>query len=213
MTSLSVLIADDHEVVREGVRLLIEGEPEWHVCGEAHNGREAVAKVTLLKPAVVVLDMTMPELSGVDAIKEIKRVSPQTKVVAFSANNSEQLISEVFDAGAKSYIRKADAKQYLVDAIRAAAEGKPYFTPEISQIVFARFVSPAEAAKQRKVTKRERAILRLVAEGRSNKEVADALGISLRTAEGHRSALMRKCGAKSVADLVRYAIRNGVIEA
>jgi DNA-binding NarL/FixJ family response regulator len=214
--TIRVLIADDHEVLREGARGLIEEEEGWEVCGIACNGREAVEMAKTLKPDVVLLDMTMPEISGIDATRLIKKALPETEIVIFSAHASEQVIEQAFEAGVKSYIKKADAARDLVSAIRSAAEHKPFFTPEISEIIFAKFLNPSAKSvpgqPQHELTAREREILRLLAEGGSNKEIAKALGISVRTAETHRATLMRKCGLDSLAAIVRYAIRNSIIE-
>jgi two-component system response regulator NreC len=217
MHPLRILIADDHEVVREGMRTLIEHEPGWEVCGIARNGQEAVDTAKKLKPAVVVLDMTMPELDGLEALRQIKRALPNIEVMIFSAHHSEEVIEELFDAGAKSYIQKSDAGRYLVAAIKSLAVHKPFFTPEISQILFAKFLSVVARKKQsgpeHYLTAREREIVRLLAEGHSNKQIANSLGISIRTAETHRATLMHKLGIDSLAALVRYAIRNNIIEA
>ncbi|MEP6686105.1 MAG: response regulator transcription factor [Verrucomicrobiota bacterium] len=215
--SLRILIADDHEVVREGTRALIEGETGWEVCGIAVNGREAVDRAKELKPDVIVLDMTMPELSGVDVVRQIKSAAPKSEILVFSANRSEELVEQVFEAGAKSYIRKADAGRHLISAIRSLAQHKPFFTPEVSEVVFRRFLHVGTSGKQStaqlKLTLREREIVQLLGEGQSNKGVADALGISVRTAETHRATLMQKLGLDSLAALVRYAVRNHIIEA
>ena len=217
MHPLRILIADDHEVVREGMRTLIEHEPGWEVCGIARNGQEAVDTAKQLKPAVVVLDMTMPELDGLEALRQIKQALPNIEVMIFSAYHSEEVIEQLFDAGAKSYIQKSDAGRYLVAAIKSLAEHKPFFTPEISEILFAKFFSAGACKKQSRpehsLTGREREIVRLLAEGQSNKRIASSLGISIRTAETHRATLMRKLGIDSLAALVRYAIRNNIIEA
>jgi len=217
MCPLRILIADDHEVVREGMRALIEHEPGWQVCGTAINGQEAVDIAKKLKPEVVILDMTMPELDGLAALRHIKRALPNTEVVIFSAHHSEEVIEQLFDAGAKSYIQKSDAGRHLVAAIKSLAEHKPFFTPEISQLLFAKFFSAGACKKQSRpehsLTEREREIVRLLAEGHSNKEVASYLGVSIRTAETHRATLMRKLDIDSLAALVRYAIRNNIIEA
>ena len=215
MTNLKILIADDHDVVREGIRALIEHEPDWEVCGVAANGREAVEQAEKLQPDVIVIDMTMPELNGVEAIRQIKRILPKTEIVVFSAHRSEDMVRETFDSGAKSYIRKADAGRYLIDAIRALAAHKPFFTPEVSDILFARFLNGNSGSQQRgdqNLTTREKEIVRLLAEGHSNKEIGSTLGISTRTAETHRATLMRKLDSDSLADVVRYAIRNHIIE-
>lgn len=217
MNPLRILIADDHEVVRDGLRALIEHEPGWEICGTAVTGREAVERAKELKPDIAVLDMTMPELSGLEAVRQIKRALPQTEVLVFSAHRSEDVVAQVFDAGAKSYICKADAGRHLVAAIRSLAEHKPFFTPEVSQILFTKFLAADGGRKngtaEQKLTTREREIVRLLAEGRSNKETASLLGISVRTSETHRASLMRKLGLDSLASLVRYAVRNNIIEA
>jgi len=196
---------------------LIEHEPGWQVCGTAINGQEAVDIAKKLKPEVVILDMTMPELDGLAALRHIKRALPDTEVVIFSAHHSEEVIEQLFDAGAKSYIQKSDAGRHLVAAIKSLAEHKPFFTPEISQLLFAKFFSAGACKKQSRLehslTAREREIVRLLAEGHSNKEVASYLGVSIRTAETHRATLMRKLDVDSLAALVRYAIRNNIIEA
>jgi DNA-binding NarL/FixJ family response regulator len=159
----------------------------------------------------------MPELDGLEALREIKRALPNTEVVIFSAYHSEEVIEQLFDAGAKSYIQKSDGSRHLVAAIKSLAEHKPFFTSEISQILFAKFLSGSAGKRQNgqehAVTSRERDVVRLLAGGNSNKEVANCLGISIRTAETHRATLMRKLGLESLAALVRYAIRNHIIDA
>jgi two-component system, NarL family, response regulator NreC len=217
MNNVRVLVADDHEIVLEGVRALLAREPGLEVCGVASNGRDAIASATKMKPDVVVLDMTLPDLDGLSAIRQIKRALPKTEIVVYSAHSSEEVIEDVFDAGAKSYIGKADASRDLIDAIRSVAEHKQFLTPEVSQILFGKFLG-AEAPKKKgpaeqKLTPREREVVRLLAQSSSNKEIAAALGISVRTAETHRATLMRKLGINSLAGLVRYAIRNNIIEA
>jgi two-component system response regulator NreC len=217
MGPLRILVADDHEVVREGMRALIEHEPGWQVCGTATNGQEAVDAAKKLKPEVVILDMTMPELDGLEALRQIKHALPNTEVVMFSAHHSEDVIEQLFEAGAKSYIQKSDAGRHLIAAIKSLAVHKPFFTPEISEILFAKFFSAGSSRKQpgleHSLTAREREIVRLLAEGRSNKEIASSLGISIRTAETHRATLMHKLDIHSLAALVRYAIRNNIIDA
>jgi DNA-binding NarL/FixJ family response regulator len=217
MKKLRILIADDHEVVREGLRRMVEAEPDWEVCGVAANGREAVALATELHPDVVIVDMTMPELDGVQVVRQIKRAFPQTEFLVFSAHESESVIAEVFAAGAKSYIRKADAGRDLISALRSLQEHKPFFTDGISEVLFSRFLAGAgsrqDSAANESLTTREREIVRLLAEGKSNQEAALALGVSIRTIETHRATVMRKLRVDSLAGLVRYAIRNGIVEA
>src|ERR1700719_2105048 len=217
MYPLRILIADDHEVVREGMRALIEHEPGWEVCGTAMTGQEAVDTAKKLKPEVVVLDMTMPELDGLDVLREIKRALPNTEVVIFSAHHSEEVIEQLFDAGAKSYIQKTDCGQHLISAIKSLVEHRPFFTSEISQILFSKLLCCSSEKKQNgqkgALTNRERDVVRLLAGGSSNKDIATSLGISIRTAETHRATLMRKLGLNSLAALVLYAVRNNIVDA
>ena len=216
MEKLRILLADDHEIVRQGVRMLIEKEPGWEVCAEAADGRKAVALAENLTPDVVVLDMGMPELNGLEAARQIKRALPKTEVLIFTGEESEQLIHEVFATGARSYILKSELSEHLVAAIRALGGHKPYFTKRISEVVFARYLDGAPGAGKDKtegLTPREREIVQLLAEGKSNKEVAAFLGISIKTVETHRATTMRKLRMDSFADLVRYAIRNKIIAA
>jgi two-component system response regulator NreC len=214
MKKLRILLVDDHEVVREGVRRLIEKETEWVVCGEAFDGRKAVALAEQLKPDVVVLDISMPELNGLEATRQIKRILPKTEVLIFTGEESENVIHEVFAAGARSYILKSDIGGHLVAAIRALGEHKHYFTSRISEVVFARYFdgdSGAGKDKTEGLTTREREIVQLLGEGKSNKGAGAVLGISIKTVETHRAAAMRKLRLDSFAGLVRYAIRNKII--
>jgi DNA-binding NarL/FixJ family response regulator len=216
MKAIRVLVADDHEVVREGVRALIARQPDMEVCGLASTGREAVELSGNTSPDVVVLDLTMPELDGLDVIRQIRKALPDTEVAVFSAHPPDELIEEVFDAGAKSYIEKTSAGEDLLAAIRSLAEHKPFFTSQTSEILFAKFLVPGAKKqpdrKEQKLTVREREIVRLLAQSSSNKDIATTLGISIRTVETHRATLMHKLGVHSVAGVVRYAIRHHIIE-
>ena len=216
-TPLRILIADDHDVMRQGTRSVVEQQPGWEVCGVASNGREAVAQATELKPDIVIMDMTMPELNGLDAAVQIKRHEPRTEILMFTAHESDDLIRDAFEAGVKSYILKSEAHQLLVEAIESLALHKPFFTDKVSEILFSKMLERAEGhgdatASGERLTLREREIVQLIAEGKSNKQVAEALGISIRTAETHRASILRKLNLDSVASLVRYAIRNKIIE-
>src|ERR1043166_7914016 len=144
MKTVRILIADDHEVVREGLRAVIEKQPAWEVCGVAETGREAVEKAGDLEPDIAVLDMGMPELNGLEATRQIKRLLPKTEVLIFTAHETEELVREVFDAGAKSFILKAEANRYLVEALKALSQHKPFFTSAVSEIIFARFLNRSE---------------------------------------------------------------------
>jgi two-component system, NarL family, response regulator NreC len=214
---LRILIADDHDVMRQGTRAVIEREPGWEVCGIASTGREVVAQALQLQPDIVVMDMTMPELNGLDAAIQIKRQLPSTEILMFTAHETDDLIRDAFEAGVKSFIFKSEAHHFLVEAIESLARHKPFFTAKVSQILFSRILNRAEGMRDaaepgERLTAREREIVQLVAEGKSNKEVAEALGISVRTAETHRASILHKLNLDSVASLVRYAIRNKMIE-
>jgi two-component system, NarL family, response regulator NreC len=216
--SLRILIADDHQVMLEGIRVLIERQPEWKVCGLATNGREAIAQANALKPDIVVLDMTMPELNGLEAAIQIKRNLPDTQILMFTAHESDDLVRKAFAVGVKSFISKTEAHEFLVEAIEALARHKPYFTAKVSDILFSNIANRGggrrdEVERGRRLSAREREIVQLIAEGKSNKGVADALGVSVRTAEAHRANILRKLKLQSIAALVRYAVRNKIIEA
>lgn len=213
---MRILLADDHEIVRQGVHRLLENQPEFEICGEAANGRAAVALAKALQPDVAILDMGMPELNGLEAARQIKKISPRTELLIFTGEESEQLIHAVFEAGARSYILKSDISRHLVAAIQALGQHKHYFTTRVSEVIFARYLDGATgpgADKTAGITPREREIVQLLAEGKSNKAVAAVLGVSTKTVETHRAAVMRKLRLESFADLVRYAIRNKIVAA
>lgn len=210
MKKFRILVADDHHVVREGARLIIDRDPECEVCAVVSSGREAVEQAALSRPDVVVLDLHMPDMDGFTAVREIKAQNPDVELVIFSGERSEEVITRLFQAGVKSFIPKTDISDMLLNAVKAAANHKPFVTPEIGEILFGARLGTSSGAE---LTPREREIARLVADGNSNKSIAASLGISPRTAETHRAALMRKLGASSIAEVVRYAIRNGLIQA
>jgi DNA-binding NarL/FixJ family response regulator len=218
VSAVRIVIADDHEVVRKGLRSLLESEPGFEVVAEASNGREAVEKALAAKPDVVVLDIGMPELNGLEATRRIVKQMSRTEVLILTVYESEEVIREVLRAGARGYVLKSDAGRLLLSAVESVAAHKPYFTSRVSELVLAGYLSgevrnessePAGAP----LTPREREVLQLLAEGRTNKEVAATLGIGLKTVETHRMNLMQKLGLHSVVDLVRYAIRNGIVAA
>jgi two-component system response regulator NreC len=217
MKTVRILIADDHEVVREGTRLLLEREPGWHVCASAVNGRDAVVAAEKFQPDVAIVDMIMPGLSGLETLRQIKRGVPNCEVLLFTASQSDQLVRDAFEAGAKSVVLKTDAAPHLVAAMKSLIDHKPYFTSRAAEILFERFLEENTGSRKGKdihdLTAREREVVRLLADGKSNKEVADALGVSVRTAETHRANLLRKLGMTSLAHLVRYAVRHGIVEA
>lgn len=217
MTPFRVIIADDHEIVRQGVRNLLEREGDMDICGEATNGRDAVEIAARLVPDVAILDISMPGLNGIEATRQILKSNPKIRVLMFTMHDAEQLVHEVFSAGAKGYLLKADAGRHLISAVRTVASGSHYFSSRLSEVIFESFlrreVPHAATGSQQKPSTREREIIQLLAEGKSNKEVAGILGISVKTAETHRAAIMRKLGLHSMSELVRYAIRNHIIEA
>jgi DNA-binding NarL/FixJ family response regulator len=209
-----ILVADDHEVVREGVRALLGAQSGWQVCGEAVDGREAVEKAAQLRPDVVVLDIGMPVLNGLEAARQILQADPRVEVLILTMHDSEQTVREVVSTGARGYVLKSDAGRSLVAAVESLLQHKPFLTQRASEIVldgFRRGLSPQPSSER--LTPREREVLQLLAEGCSNKEVASRLGISGKTAEAHRANIMRKLHAHSVGELVRYAIRNNIVQA
>lgn len=214
---IRVLLADDHVVMRRGVRTIIEAMPGWVVCGEVANGREAVETAGRLLPDIAVMDVSMPELNGLEATRQIKKAWPQIEVMMFTGIETEDLVHQVFEAGARSYILKTDGVEEIEAALCALAAHKPYFTTEIGEVLFARFLrektQTCEPMEGSRLTNREREIIQFLGEGKSNKEVADKLGISVKTAETHRAAIMKKLKLPTFSDLVRYAIRNHIISA
>ncbi|MBZ5648670.1 MAG: response regulator transcription factor [Acidobacteriia bacterium] len=218
MSVYRILVADDHEVVRSGVRALIQAQAQLEICGEAQDGRDAVEKARELHPDLVILDFGMPILNGLDAARQILRERPHTEVLILTMHESDQVIREVLDAGARGYVLKSDAGRDLVAAVKALQQKKTFFTSKVSQMVLDGYlkggVRPAggKPANDR-LTPREREVVQLLAEGKSTKEVAAILGLSVKTAETHRSNIMRKLSLHSVSELVRYAIRNNIIAA
>ena len=215
---LRILIADDHSVVRAGLRTLLESKPGWEVCAEAKTGREAVTLAEQLKPEIIVMDISMPDLNGLEAARRIHKVLPKTGILILTMHFSDQLVRDVVEAGARGYILKSDADKELVTAVDSIANRRTFFTPRASEMLldgFSRTVTGAERKlpQRNRLTTREREIVQLLAEGKSSKEVAVALGISVKTAETHRANIMRKLELHSVSELVRYAIKNQIIEA
>lgn len=220
MANLRLLVADDHDVVRRGVRTLLEEQPGWEVAAEASDGREAVEKAKLVQPDVTILDLSMPELNGLEAAREILK-TVQTKVLILTMYDSDPLIRQTLEAGARGYLLKSDAGRDLVSAVDALRRNKTFFTPKVAQMVLEGYLGRPtkenEDDSNRKnglrLTARQKQILQLLAEGKSSKEVAVALNISVKTAETHRANIMRRLDCHSVTELVRYAIRNHIIEA
>jgi DNA-binding NarL/FixJ family response regulator len=216
--NLRILVADDHDILRRGLKQLLTSHADWEVCAEARTGREAVCLAEEHKPDVAILDISMPELNGLEATRRIRKDSPATGVIILSLHFSDRLVKEVVEAGARGYVMKADTDRDLLNAVEAISNHRTFFTARAAEMLLSDFsdrsASPAVPAIPRsRLTSREREIVQLLAEGNSSKEVAGVLGISVKTAETHRANIMRKLQVHSVSELVRYAIKNSIIEA
>ena len=212
MAKVRILIADDHAVVRRGIRSLLESQPGWQVCGEAVNGRDAVAQAARLRPDVVVMDIAMPELNGLEATRQIAAALPQTEILILTMDDSEEVARQVLRAGARGFVLKSDADCSLTSAVEVLRLHKPFLTPRVTGFVLDKFVQ-SDHIDDNELTPREREVVQLLAEGKSNKEVAATLGVSVRTAESHRANIMYKLNLGSLSDLVRYAVRNKIVAA
>ncbi len=220
---LQILIADDHEVARRGIRAVLESHPGWEVCAEAKDGREAVELASSLKPDVILLDIGMPNLNGLEAARQILAISPDVPILILTMHDSDNVIREVLRAGARGFLLKSDAGRDLLNAIEALQRQRTFFTPRVSQMVLDGFLNRENTDMEEEtkalqlssgevLTAREREVIQLLAEGKTSKEVAVTLNLSVKTAETHRTNLMRKLGLHSVADLTRYAVRNGIVQ-
>jgi DNA-binding NarL/FixJ family response regulator len=219
MGTLRIMIADDHDLVRRGLKMLLEAHAGWKVCAEAHSGREAVAMAEEFRPDIAIMDISMPELNGIEAARKIKKISPNTEMLILSMHHTDQLVREIIETGAKGYIIKSDSDRSLVAAVEALAVHKPFFTSCATEIMLESIRTkgsvPADVSQsvRERLTPREREIVQLLSEGKSSKEVAVILGISVKTSETHRANIMRKLEIHSVSQLVRYAVRNQIVEA
>jgi DNA-binding NarL/FixJ family response regulator len=215
MSVLRILIADDHEIARQGIRCLLEDHAGWEVCAEARDGREAVAYASDLKPDVLLLDIGMPNLNGLDAARQILAATPGARILILTVHDSEQVVREVLATGARGFLLKSDAGRDLVAAVEALQNRRTFFTPKVAQMMLDGYLGPNEesdTSAQCVLTPREREVIQLVAEGRTTKEIATALSLSVKTAETHRTNLMRKLDLHSVAGLTLYAVRNGIVQ-
>jgi DNA-binding NarL/FixJ family response regulator len=216
---LRILLADDHEIVRRGLRAVLEAESDWEVTDEAANGVEAVEKAERYKPDVVLMDISMPELNGLEAARRIRRNLPTVEVLFLTMHESEQMIREGMDAGGRGFLLKSDAGHELVPAVKSVSRHKRFFSPKIRAMGFSSADGRSlpkvyrSGAKTGDLTPRERQVVQLLAEGKSTKDVASSLQITLKTAATHRTNILRKLELHSLADLVRYAIRNGIVPA
>jgi len=216
VSALRILIADDHEVVRKGIRSLLEAHPGWEVVAETANGRDAVSSAVRLKPDVALLDIAMPGLNGLDATRQILTDAPNTRVLILTMHDTEQVVRDVLAAGARGFLLKSDAGRDLVSAVEALQSRRTFFTTKVAQLVLDGYLhpntSPSDQAARGVLTPREREVIQLLAEGKTTKEVATTLNLSVKTAETHRTNLMRKLDLHSVVDLTLYAVRNGIVD-
>lgn len=218
MASIRILIADDHSIVRRGVRALLECQAGWTICGEAATGAEAILKAKRLKPDVIVMDISMPELNGLEATRQIHAEMPNTPVLILSMHESDQHVRELLDAGARGYVLKSDLDRTLSVAIQTLRAGKRFFSPKVSEIVVEGFLKGADKRRQQSpkapltLTPRQKEVVRLLAEGKINKEIGVILGVSTKTVETHRAQIMRRLELHSFSELVLYAARERIIE-
>ena len=207
-----ILIADDHEVVRSGLRLILEAHAGWEVVAEAADGKAAIVKALETKPDVAILDYSIPLVNGVEATRQIRKRNPQIEVLIFTMHDSETLVGEVLDAGARAYLLKSDAKEHLISAIEALAVHKPFFSGRVSEEMVETYLLAQKGRLGAVLSPRERIVVQLIAEGHTNKEISAILNLSIKTIESHRAAAMRKLNITSTAGIVRYAIRNKLVE-
>ncbi len=219
MKKLNVLLADDHDLVRQGLGVLIGQDSAWKICGEAKTGVEAVQKAASLRPDIAIVDFKLPGIDGLEVTRQIRRILPGCEVLIFTGSvESDELIREAFASGAKAFILKTDAGKFLLEALKHLAGHKPFFTDKSSAVIFAGFARPTRRSRPDKgetgarLSPREQALVRLLAEGHSNESVAKEQGISVRAVENQRAGIMKKLQLKAFADLIRYAVRNGLIE-
>lgn len=218
LSSLRLLIADDHEIVRAGLRSLLEAQAGWQVVAEAADGREAVARTVELRPDIVLMDIGMPGLNGLEAACQIVQSGSRAKILMLTVHDSDAMIRRVLSVGVRGYVLKTDAARDLVNAVKDLQDGNTFFTSKVSEVVLDGFKNSRTGARESgspagRLTLRQREVTQLLAEGRSTKEVATVLAVSVKTAETHRANIMRRLGCHSAAELVRYALRNQIIEA
>lgn len=216
MKKVKLLVADDHKIFRQGIKKLLEEEPDLQVVGEAADGRETIKKATELKPDVILMDIAMANLNGLQATKQIKKILPDTKVIMVTMHKNEEYVLQSFQAGASGYILKEGAVEELVSAIRTIHQDKSFLSPAISKTLIDAYLRKMETGKTETpfdlLTDREREVLQLIAEGNTNREVAKLLFISVKTVEAHRAHIMQKLNIHEIARLVKYAIQKGLVD-
>jgi DNA-binding NarL/FixJ family response regulator len=206
------MLVDDHEVVRQGVRSLIESVPDWTLCAEAGGSEDALKLAAEAKPDIVVVDVSMPNVSGLDLIIQLKRILPKVEVLVLTMHDSERIVAQALRAGARGYLLKSDGGDKLIEALAALSRRQTYFSASVSETLLQAYLNSNSTQEHEQLTPRERQIVKLVAEGNSNKRISMILNVSVKTVETHRSAAMRKIGAKSSADLALYAARNELVQ-
>jgi DNA-binding NarL/FixJ family response regulator len=211
-TPVRVMLVDDHTVVRRGLRALIESVPGWEVCAEASEGHEAVMIAVEVQPDIVVMDLSMPKLGGIDAAIQLRKALPGVEVLILTMHESGPLIAQALKAGARGYLLKSESEDRLMEALAALSDHHPYFSVSVSETLLQGFLSLDSASDPNALTPRARQIVKLVAEGKTNKRIAIILRTSIKTVETHRASAMRKVGARSSADLTLYAVRNDLVE-
>lgn len=215
MRTIRVLLADDHNLIRAGLRLVVSQQPDFQVAGEAENGRQAVALAEQLKPDVVVMDIKMPDLNGIEACHQIRETLPDTQVVMLSMHSDETYVLRALKAGARAYLLKDSAEADLARAIRAAVDGKSFFSPAVGKVLLEDYMRKLQRTgaedSYELLSPREREILQVVAEGKSSKEIANSLNLSIYTVETHRAKIMQKLNLRSMPELILYAVRKGII--
>jgi DNA-binding NarL/FixJ family response regulator len=208
---VKILIADDHEVVRTGLRAVLEGRPGWTIVGEAADGRTAIETALATQPDVVILDYSLPLVNGSEATRQIRAKLPSTEVLIFTMHDSEALVRDILAAGARGYVLKSDAQRYLATAVESLAMHRPFFTGKVSEALVNAYLAK-DNVRTSVLTSRERRVVQLIAEGHTNKRMADLLSISVKTVESHRASAMRKLNTATTAALIRYAVRNNIVE-
>ncbi len=208
----TILIADDHDVVRRGLRVLLEARPAWRVVAEACDGKGAVADAFRLKPDVAIIDYGLPRLNGIEAARQIRHHLPDTEILIFTMHNTDDILLHALEAGARGFLLKSDADDYVIAAVQALSQHKPFFTGKVSETLIASFLAASGAAPASALTMRESSVVQLIAEGRTCREAANLLGVSAKTVEAARASALRKLNLKTTADLIRYAVRNRLVD-
>jgi DNA-binding NarL/FixJ family response regulator len=209
---LRILIADDHDIVRKGVRDVVESHPGWEVCGEAANGQQTLELAHRERPDVVILDVSLPIMNGLAVTRRLRQETPESRVLLFTMHDDDETVSGGLAAGARGYILKTDSERHLEAAISALGANRPYFSPFVSELLLEAAVTERKRSRLESFTVRELEVVQLIAEGNSNKQIARLLGISIKTVESHRAAAMRKAGARTAAEIVRFAIKHNQIQ-